>query len=74
MTITNTGWRKSSYSAANNDCVEVWRTSSSSAANNACVEVVSTLDRVRDSKNPGPVLQVELGLLLTAIKTGDITG
>ncbi|HEX3780984.1 MAG TPA: DUF397 domain-containing protein [Pseudonocardiaceae bacterium] len=48
------GWRKSSYSQGANNCVEV----------------VSTRDRVRDSKNPGPVLTVDLAPLLAAIRNG----
>jgi Domain of unknown function (DUF397) len=58
-------WRKSSYSGASKDCVEVaelpatWRKSSFSAQENACVEVadLSGGTAVRDSKDPaGPVL------------------
>ena len=53
MNETNTAWRKSSRSGSQSNCVEL----------------VGTLDAVRDSKNPdGPVLRVELGALLTAIK------
>jgi hypothetical protein len=51
-----------------------WRKSTHTGANNNCVEIAGTRDRVRDSKNPGPVLRVDLGSLLTAIKTGDIAG
>jgi hypothetical protein len=36
-------WRKSSYSGADNNCVEVRR----------------DLNAVRDSKNPGPMLRIE---------------
>jgi hypothetical protein len=32
-------WRKSSYSMANGDCVEVWRKSSYSGYNGDCVEM-----------------------------------
>lgn len=43
MTITpqeRQSWRKSSYSNANGDCVEIsWRKSSYSGANGECVEV-----------------------------------
>ncbi|HEX3783345.1 MAG TPA: DUF397 domain-containing protein [Pseudonocardiaceae bacterium] len=70
----NTAWRKSSYSGANNECVEVWRKSSYTSANNECVEVAGSLDRVRDSKNPEPILRVDLGALFAAVKTGEIAG
>jgi hypothetical protein len=53
-------WRKSSFSTANSNCVEVsWRKSSFSSANSNCVEVAVTPEVVaaRDSKNAsGPVL------------------
>ncbi|MFD9734390.1 DUF397 domain-containing protein [Umezawaea sp. NPDC059074] len=49
-----------------------WRKSSYSANQNDCVEVRGTLDAVRDSKNPaGPALRVsraKLGAFLTAVK------
>jgi hypothetical protein len=55
-----TTWHKSSYSGA---------------GSNDCVEVANTLDRLRDSKNPtGPVLSVDLGGLLTAVKAGRWSG
>jgi len=48
-----------------------WRKSSHSNPNGNCVELASTLDRVRDSKNPaGPVLHVNLDEWLTAVRTG----
>lgn len=50
-------WRKSSFSAGGDDCVEVgWRKASFSANGGACVEVrLSDLRvAVRDSKNAGP--------------------
>lgn len=50
-----------------------WRKSSQSAPEANCVELASTLDAVRDSKNPeGPVLTVALGEFITAVKTGQI--
>lgn len=57
-----TSWRKSSYSAANGECVEVgWRKSSYSDANGECVEVAA--DRrvvgVRDSKQSGNGITLE---------------
>jgi len=62
-----TGWRTSSYSGSNGDCVEVasWRTSSRSAANGACVEVGQggAVVAVRDTKDreAGPVLEFPAG-------------
>lgn len=50
--------------------MSIWRKSSRSQFANNCIEVVRTLDKVRDSKNPGPVLAVDLGRLLAAIKDG----
>jgi hypothetical protein len=46
-------WRKSTYSAASGDCIEVgWRKSSYSASNGGCVEVSWPVTGVgvRDSK------------------------
>jgi hypothetical protein len=50
-----TGWRKSSFSGGNTDCVEVaWHKSSFSGENTNCVEVTGIAEAVgvRDSKNP----------------------
>lgn len=53
-------WRKSSYSGATGDCVEIgWRKSSYSGATGECVEIgwQAADVAVRDSKNPsGPTL------------------
>jgi hypothetical protein len=35
----------------------------------ACVEVAGTLNALRDSKNPGPLLHVNLKPLLTTLKS-----
>jgi hypothetical protein len=65
LDLTRAHWRKSSYSSANGQCVEVahvpaqWRKSSHSSANGACVEVIHLPEAiaVRDSKDPsGPML------------------
>lgn len=57
--LSLTGKAKKRNSAA--DQVLVWTKSSFSLANGNCVEVAglsTKLVRVRDSKNPGPVLEV----------------
>jgi hypothetical protein len=61
-----TSWRKSSYSAAQTDCVEVgtapWRKSSYSGPDTNCVETgaVPGAVLIRDTKDDGtgPVLRV----------------
>lgn len=46
-----------------------WRKSSFSGEDTSCVEVMSTLDSVRDSKNPARVLPVaRLDVFLRAVK------
>lgn len=48
-----------------------WRKSSHSGGNGGnCVELRNTLDAVRDSKNPGQVLRIELAVFLNHVKTG----
>jgi hypothetical protein len=46
-----------------------WVKSSRSENGASCVELATSLDRVRDSKNPhGPVLRVDVPALLASIK------
>jgi hypothetical protein len=60
LDLTHARWRKSSYSSANGQCVEVahvraqWCKSSRSGGNGACVEVADLPEAVavRDSKDP----------------------
>ena len=48
-----------------------WRNASS--GEETCIDIAHTKAAVRDSKNPGgPVLPVDLGPLLAAVKTGRI--
>ncbi|RZS41190.1 uncharacterized protein DUF397 [Herbihabitans rhizosphaerae] len=48
-----------------------WRKATHSENGSDCVELRGTLDRVRDSKNPGgPVLRGNVPALLRTIKTG----
>jgi len=55
-----------------------WRKSNYSGAQNDCVEVANDLDAVRDSKNPaGPVLAVgrdQLAVFLANVKSGRFDG
>jgi len=51
-----------------------WRKSSFSDAQDTCVELAHTGDAVRDSKNPaGPTLTASTHALLAAIKNGQLT-
>ncbi|HWO68391.1 MAG TPA: DUF397 domain-containing protein [Umezawaea sp.] len=55
-----------------------WKKSTRSGANTDCVEVASSLDAVRDSKNPsGPVLRVDRAgftAFLANVKSGRLDG
>jgi len=49
----------------------IWLKSSYSQSNGACVEVASSLDAVRDSKDPcGPRLRVDVARFVRAVKLG----
>ncbi|MGP4019784.1 DUF397 domain-containing protein [Saccharopolyspora sp. 5N708] len=48
-----------------------WRKSSYSPNSGTCVELASSLDRIRDSKDPhGPTLRVDVVGFVRAVKTG----
>ncbi|WP_397545019.1 DUF397 domain-containing protein [Saccharopolyspora pogona] len=48
-----------------------WRKSSHSNPNGDCVELTSTLDQIRDSKDPnGPTLKVDVPAFVRAVKNG----
>jgi hypothetical protein len=47
-----------------------WRKSSFSAGGGNCVQVRQDLAAIRDSKNPGPTLAVDLSRLLATVKSG----
>lgn len=47
-----------------------WRKSTRSGSQSNCVELAGSLDRVRDSRNPGELLQVELTDFLADVKAG----
>lgn len=50
-----------------------WRTSTFSSNGTNCVEVAHDLAALRDSKNPnGPILRVDLGHLLLAVRAGHL--
>lgn len=49
----------------------IWRKSSRSQQQGACVELATTLDAIRDSKDPeGPVLLVNVPAFVAAVKAG----
>lgn len=70
----NREWRKSSFSGALGNCVEIgssWRRPGGCADNaNNCVEVNHVLDGVRDSKNTtGPSLTgIDVGALVAYVR------
>lgn len=47
-----------------------WRRSSYTNNEGNCVELAHTRDLVRDSKNPGPVLRVDVDALVAAVREG----
>lgn len=48
-----------------------WRKSSYSGQESHCVELSSTMDRLRDSKDPtGPMLQADVTSFVRAVKAG----
>ncbi|MBB5157726.1 DUF397 domain-containing protein [Saccharopolyspora phatthalungensis] len=48
-----------------------WRKSSYSTSTSTCVELTSTLDQVRDSKDPnGPTLRVDVAGFVRAVRNG----
>jgi hypothetical protein len=52
-----------------------WRKSSHSGSDNGdCVELRNTLDAVRDSKNPGQALKVDLATFIDQVKADRFTG
>lgn len=75
LELSNVKWRKSTYSNAADECLEVadnWRKSSYSSGQEACLEVADNIPPgvipVRDSKNPtGPALFIRAGAWSTFI-------
>jgi hypothetical protein len=48
-----------------------WRKSKHSGPNGNCVELATTLDALRDSKDPhGPILRADARKFVQAVKTG----
>lgn len=48
-----------------------WIKSSYTSANGNCVELTTTLDAIRDSKDPnGPTLRTDVRSLVRAVKSG----
>ncbi|MEU6128134.1 DUF397 domain-containing protein [Saccharopolyspora sp. NPDC047091] len=54
---------------------QVWIKSTRSQNTSTCVEVTTTLDEIRDSKNPtGPTLRAAVTPLVRAIRSGRFDG
>lgn len=49
-----------------------WRKSSFSGDSGECVEIRQDLGALRDSKNPGPALDVDVLGLLAMVKSSDL--
>ncbi|MGI8312301.1 DUF397 domain-containing protein [Saccharopolyspora hattusasensis] len=48
-----------------------WQKSSYSHANGNCIELTTTLDAIRDSKDPyGPTLSVDVSTFVRAVRQG----
>lgn len=48
-----------------------WTKSSYTGGNGNCVELTTTLDRLRDSKDPdGPTLRVDVAAFVKAVRAG----
>jgi hypothetical protein len=48
-----------------------WRKSTHSHVNGNCVELTTTLDALRDSKDPhGPILRTDVRTFVAAVKAG----
>jgi hypothetical protein len=50
-----------------------WRKATRSGPQSNCVEIIGTLDRIRDSKNPGgPQMAGDVRALVAAIRAGQL--